>query len=252
MTVLAGIPERYGFFDSNLKKPGKFLHGKAEWQPNVDRFIADNYLDIPRLNGWQGADTSLDFYLTDAEQSEADHLLVNQGLTEQDFFMVAPGGGVNPRQNVFEKRWGTDKFIELCSLLSSSYRLPIILTGSMQEIPLGEEIATRASGNIINMVGKISFRQAAGFVKRSRMLISNDSAIMHVAVAFNRKSLAIFGPSNPKSLLPASDINQWISSGVDCSPCYCNSIFQGCDHLRCMTELSADRVLERIDKMLDS
>ncbi|MBU1881779.1 glycosyltransferase family 9 protein [bacterium] len=251
MTVLAGIPERYGFFDKNLKKPGKYLKGKAEWQPNIDRFIADNYLDIPRLNGWQGSDTSLDFFLSDAEQSQADKLIESHGLTEDQFFILAPGGGVNPRQNVFAKRWGADKFIELCNLLGVTYHLPIVLTGSKQEIPLGEEIAARANGQIIDLVGKVSFRQAAGLVRRSQMLVSNDSAIMHIAVAFSKMSLTIFGPSNPHSLMPISEINQWITSGVDCSPCYCNSIFEGCEHLRCMTELSAAQVLERIQKMLD-
>ncbi len=250
MAVLGGIPRRYGFYDPELKKPGKYLTAKAQWQPNTDRYIADNYLDIPRLAGWQGEDLSLDFRLSQAEQQEADGLLEEHSLNPGEYFVVAPGGGINPRQNVFEKRWGTDKFRTFCNLLYDRWKLPVVLTGSREEEPIAERIAAGSEARIINLVGRISFRLGAGLIRRSRMLISNDSAVMHVAVAFKVPSLTIFGPSNPRSLLPVSTRNQWITSGLDCSPCYCNSIFPGCEHLRCMTELSPESVLERVAEML--
>lgn len=251
MTVLAGIPRRYGFFDVELKKKGKFLTASTEWQPNTSRYIADNYLDIPRLAGWQGNDLSLDFFLTDTEQQEADRLLAGAQLNAGEFLLVAPGGGVNPRQNVFEKRWSADQYAKLCSLLSDQWRLPIVLAGSVHEAEISRVIAGLSSADIVDFTGKIPFRTAAGLVRRCRTLICNDSAIMHVAVAFGILSLAVFGPSNPKSLLPVSDVNQWITSGLDCSPCYCNSIFEGCEHLRCMTELHPYKVLDRLNEMRD-
>jgi lipopolysaccharide heptosyltransferase II len=251
LAVLARIPTRYGFFDLNLKKGGRFLTDRAEWQPNTDRYIADNYLDIPRLAGFRGDDLELDFRLTDDEQARADELLSELSIQPGRFLIVAPGGGVNPRQNVFEKRWGADKFAELCRRLYQETGLPILLIGSAQERDLGREIVSAAGRAVLfDWIGKISFRRSAGLIRRARMLICNDSAVMHVAVAFRTPSLTIFGPSNPRSLLPVSTVNQWISSGVDCSPCYCNSIFMGCEHLKCMRELSADAVADRVLQML--
>ncbi len=247
MVVLAGIPRRYGFYDPKLRKPGFMLTGKTEWQPNTDRYIADNYLDIPRLYGWQGNDLSLDFVLSEQEQTQTDSILSEQGLKAKEYVVVAPGGGINPRQDVFEKRWGSDKYADLCKLILDEWQIPIVLTGSTQEIDIGSEIIGNNSGNVINLIGKIPFRLTAGIINRSQMLICNDSSVMHVAVAFGVPSLTIFGPSNPKSLLPDSEINQWITSGLDCSPCYCNSIFKGCDHLRCLTELSPDVVMTRLN-----
>lgn len=251
LALLARIPTRYGFYDLNLRKSGRLLTERAEWQPNTNRYIADNYLDIPRLAGFRGEDLDLDFCLTDDEQARADRILSDLGVRQGQFLIVAPGGGVNPRQNVFEKRWGTDKFAELCRKLHGETGLPILLIGSDQERGLGREIVSAVDRAVLfDLIGKISFRLSAGLIRRARLLICNDSSVMHVSVAFRTPSLTIFGPSNPRSLLPVSTVNQWISSGVDCSPCYCNSIFMGCEHLKCMRELSSDAVTERILQML--
>ncbi len=249
IAVLARIPRRYGFFDPQLKKQGTLLTAKAEWEPNTDRYIADNYLDIPRLAGWQGFDLSLDFVLSEDDVKQTKSILDDHRLKEGEYVMIAPGGGINPRQNVFEKRWGNQKFADLCNLISDQWKLPIVLTGSPQEALIGEEIAAEPSEGLIDLIGKTSFRQTAGLIAQSKMLVSNDSSVMHLAVAFKTPSLAIFGPSNPKSLLPQSEINQWITSGLDCSPCYCNSIFEGCEHLNCMKQLTAEAVIERLNRM---
>ncbi|MFH1861762.1 MAG: glycosyltransferase family 9 protein [bacterium] len=249
MTVLAGIPQRYGFYDRDLKKGGRFLSAKTEWQPNTDRYVADNYLDIPRLAGWQGNDLELDFFLSETEQQAVDDYLKQHSISAGEFFVVAPGGGVNPRQNVFEKRWDGDRYADFCTKLYKTFGLPIIITGSRHETPIAEEITSKSTAQFIDAVGKLSFRITAGLVQRAKMLICNDSAIVHIAVALGVPSLAIFGPSNPRSLLPVSQVNQWISSGLDCSPCYCNSIFAGCDHLRCMKELLPTQVMQRVIEM---
>jgi lipopolysaccharide heptosyltransferase II len=249
LTALAGIPRRYGFYDPILKKQGRSLTDRAEWQPNTDRYIAQNYLDIPRLAGWEGNDTALDFFLTDSEQDSTNHLFEKYGLKDKEFIIVAPGGGVNPRQNVFEKRWGTESYADLCQLLLSEWKLPIVLTGSSHEVDIGQVITAQNPDGIIDLIGKTPFRETAALIKRSRMLLCNDTAVMHVAVVFGVPSLSIFGPSNPRSLLPVSQVNQWITSELECSPCYCNSIFPGCDHLRCMTELSPVAVMERMNKI---
>lgn len=251
MLVMAGIPKRLGFFDSELKKGGKFLTASTEWQPNTSRYIADNYLDIPRLAGWQGDDLSLDIFLTETERQEADQLLADAQLNAGEFILVAPGGGVNPRQNVFEKRWGAERYAELCNLIDAQWRLPIVLTGSIHEAEISRVITGLSSAEVVDLTGNIPFRVASGLVRRCRTLICNDSAIMHVAVAFGVPSLSVFGPSNPKSLMPVSKVNQWITSELDCSPCYCNGIFEGCTHLRCMTELHPHRVMDRLNEMRD-
>ncbi|MCX6640061.1 MAG: glycosyltransferase family 9 protein [bacterium] len=247
---LARVPRLYGFFDPELKKQGKLLNAKAEWSPNTDRYIADNYLDIPRLAGFSGADLSLDFHLSPEENQQADRLLEQQGLIPNQYFVVAPGGGVNPRQHVYEKRWGKNKFSELIRLLLSEFGLPIILTGSATETELGVEITQGSQGKVVDFIGIIPFRLSGALIAKSRFLVCNDSAVMHVAVAHQIPSLAIFGPSNPKSLLPISPRNQWISARLDCSPCYCNSIFNGCEHIRCMTELTPELVDRRIHMMM--
>ncbi|RJP74388.1 MAG: glycosyltransferase family 9 protein [Candidatus Zixiibacteriota bacterium] len=250
IAALAGIPRRYGFFDPGLGKSGALLTAKAKWQPNTDRYIADNYLDVPRLAGFSGSDVSLDLCLSPEEQAAADDLLARHGLEGGRFFTVAPGGGINPRQNVFAKRWGTERFSAFCRLLLGRYGLPVVLLGSRGEMEISRAVAAGVGERVVDLTGRVPFRTSAGLIRRSRMLISNDSSVMHVAVAYRVPSLALFGPSNPRSLLPDSRLNQWITSGVDCQPCYCNSLFTGCEHLRCMTQLAPETALARVEAML--
>ena len=247
LTSLAGMRERYGF---TFQGTGRFVQRKAEWQPNTSRYIADNYLDIPRLAGFQGDDLSLDFYLDDKDEAEADRLLVEHEIDRGNFVVIAPGGGINPRQDVFEKRWEAEKFAGLIDMIQEEFRSSIIMVGAGAESSICRRVAEKSNANIINLVGKTSFRVSAALVKRARMLICNDSGIMHTAVAFKKPSVAVFGPSNPFSLLPQNGLNRWVSAGMDCSPCYCNSIFPGCEReLACMKELSAETVFQTVKEL---
>lgn len=245
MVWLAGISERYGF---SFNGSGRFLTDKTEWEPNSSRYIADNYLDIPRLAGFDGDDVGLDFNVSNDAESEAEKIIEENGIDREKLIILAPGGGINPRQDVFEKRWGTDKFAGLIDALSEE-KLggDYILTGAKAESDICCGIEKLTDAKVLDLCGKTSFEVSAALVKKSKLLVSNDSSIMHTAVAFGIPSMAIFGPSNPSSLLPVSEVNRWISSGVDCSPCYCNSIFEGCQFdLKCMTELTVDKVLNSI------
>ncbi len=248
MTKLAGIPERYGF---SFRGTGKLLTHSTEWQPNTSRYIADNYLDIPRLSGYIGNDLSLDLYLTDQEKRAAGDILSINNLNPGQYFIFAPGGGINPRQNVFEKRWGEEKFAALIDLLSENFTHKVILTGAAAEKLICEKIVSLCKSPLVDLCGKIPFRISAALVKSSKALICNDSAIMHTAVAFGTPSVAIFGPSNPLSLLPVNPLNRWVSSGIDCSPCYCNEIFTGCPKdLECMKKLNPEKVLQVLLKTI--
>ncbi|NQS98285.1 MAG: glycosyltransferase family 9 protein [candidate division Zixibacteria bacterium] len=245
----AWIPERYGF---SFQGTGRFLTNTTEWEPNSSRYIADNYLDIPRLAGYDGEDLSLDFFLSSEDESAAASILAEHNIKSGNYLVISPGGGINPRQNVFEKRWGAEKFGQLFDLLNEEYGIPILLTGAPAEKGICREAANIAKTPVIDLCGETDFKASAALVKNSRALICNDSAIMHTAVVFQVPSMAVFGPSNPLSLLPQNGLNRWVSAGLDCSPCYCNSIFSGCEHeLACMKELSAEKVFGAVKELLN-
>ncbi|MBC8204348.1 lipopolysaccharide heptosyltransferase II [bacterium] len=247
LTLLSGIPERYGF---SFEGTGRFIQHKTQWEPNSQRYIADNYLDIPRLAGYNGDDLSLEYYLSQENEAEAEGIISGNDIDKDNFVVIAPGGGINPRQDVFEKRWGADKFARLAELLHEEFDCSIILIGAKAEKEICGIVKNKSAVKVVNLCGETNFKVSAALVKKSKMLISNDSGIMHTAVAFKKPSAAVFGPSNPYSLLPQNNINRWVSSGIDCSPCYCNSIFKGCDrNLACMKELSAEKVFETVKEL---
>lgn len=160
------------------------------------------------------------------------------------------GGGINPRQDVLEKRWTTAGFGRLSELIKEEFGGDIVMVGAESERELCREISRFSRGATLDLCGGLPFKTSAALVKQSKMVVCNDSAIMHVAVAFKVPSVAVFGPSNPRSLLPGNRINRWVSAGLDCSPCYCNSIFPGCSlGLNCMNELKPEIILRAMKEL---
>jgi heptosyltransferase II len=145
-----------------------------------------------------------------------DSLLKNYSLSKRNrIIAVAPGTIWNT------KRWPSDKFITMCQRLSAECSA-ILLLGGKEDSALCEEIARLSKKeNVINVSGKLSLLQSAELINRSQVLISNDSAPMHLAIAVGTPVVALFGATIPEyGFAPrgAQDIVIEIK-GLKCRPC---------------------------------
>ncbi len=80
-------------------------------------------------------------------------------------------------------------------------------------------------------------------IKKSELLICSDSAPMHIGVAVNTKTAAIFGPTNEKVLLRESKNFIAIKNDADCRPCLWDKRQTTCSELKCLN-LNADKIIE--------
>ena len=150
----------------------------------------------------------------------------------------------------FTKRLPDEKIIEVCRQLNR----PIILLGGPEDANRGNKIVDEAGNNIYNACGKYSLGQSASLIRQSQLIISNDTGLMHIAAAFKKNIISVWGntipefgmapylPSFKDRFIPESKIIEVI--GLNCRPC--SKIgFEKCPkgHFKCMNDLQTSDIV---------
>lgn len=147
-----------------------------------------------------------------------------------------------PNDNWQKKRW--PYFKELAWVLSRlKYR--ITLVGG------GYEAATFDPAGWpehYNFMGKLSLPQVAGLIKKSAFFVGNDSGPAHMSAALGVKTFVIFGPTSVEKNRPMGKHVVIIASDVSCRPCQFRAIFETCDDIKCMNQITIEDVLDKILK----
>ena len=105
-----------------------------------------------------------------------------------------PGGNWQP------KIWPIDYFNSLIKILNNKFpNLKFIIVGSLEEKKLYfDKIKKDLPDKIfINLMGK-SITSTSAYMNKSNLFIGNDSGLMHLSIASNLKTIALFGPTNDK------------------------------------------------------
>ena len=138
------------------------------------------------------------------------------------------------------KRWPAERFAELCDRLSETGS-KVLLMGSEADRDVSQLVAAQARFKPIDLCGITSLEEAAAILSQLDLFVSNDMGLAHLAPAVGTQTVVIFGPTNPETTRPFSDLATVIREPVECSPC----MLRDCpiDH-RCMTRIGVDQVFE--------
>ncbi|MBM4168270.1 MAG: lipopolysaccharide heptosyltransferase II [Ignavibacteria bacterium] len=241
LAFLAGIPLRVGF----TRSAGRFLFNK---QVHYDRHQHEIERNISLLGGL-GIHT-LPFLLPTVHPSNDDRRTVERLLAElrggksgRTLIAFAPGTIWNT------KRWLKERFAQLADMLGrEGYR--VVLIGGSEDVALCEEIERAASdSHARNLAGKLTVLQSAEVIRRCAVLVTNDSAPMHLGVAVGTPVVAIFGATVPAfGFAPRGPGDVVVETrGLRCRPC---SIHGGArcpiKTFDCMERISAERVFLRV------
>lgn len=146
------------------------------------------------------------------------------------------------------KRWMPERFAAVADQLiedgqawsGSEDRMHCVIVGGNGEEALGERIAERMRHRPLVLSGKTNVRELMCVIKRSLLFLTNDTGPMHIADAFGIPTVAVFGPTDPRTTAPYHAAHALVRHPVSCAPC----LLRHCpiDH-RCMTRISVDDVL---------
>lgn len=174
------------------------------------------------------------------------------GLGETAPVALAPGGGRSSIRNTNRKRWPMERFSRLLELLDGQGAGTVVL-GSPEDGEFLGELRSGLPASTIDLVGRTSLLEAALVLSRCRLLITNDSSLMHIAGLAGTPTLTVFGPTDPKRIgvyPPSSKHVHVLPEGIDCSPCHPARGIDECPEARCMLSIGVETVWDRAVEML--
>ena len=245
LLALAGIPHRVGFRQS----PGWFLYHQTA-QRDTDRHEVERILCIMRAFGLEPESCDRTPYVAyhPATRTNAQRFLDEAQIAASDpVFIVCPGSVW------YTKRWTTAGYSTLVHSLARHYGR-VVLCGGPDDVPIAQEIEDQARvAGLLNLAGQTDLQTFMALIDRAQVVISNDSAPMHLAVARQVPVVAIFCATTPSlGYGPYSD-NAVIVEKRDlfCRPCRRHggpSCPRGTEE--CMQLITAHDVLVGVNRLL--
>ena len=147
------------------------------------------------------------------------------------------------------KRWPAGHFQDLAKRLLEKYDARIVLIGSPDEAPLGEAFHRFGEGKVLDIIGKTGLEDLPAIFKQLHLVVTGDTAPLHVAVAMNVPTLALFGPTDPRRHLPPGKKVAVLSHHLACQPCY-EGVCKEKDPQACLVHISVDEAFDNCQRLL--
>ena len=235
--ISLGNPSR-GFPKLNVKK-WLLVKFKLDLMPDIH--IVDRYFKAAVKLGVVNDDKGLDYFIP----AEDEYGLANLPANFQQEYAAFVIGAKHAT-----KRLPDHKIISLCKKLN----MPVILLGGPEDAGKAEIIASACGPSVISFCGSLSLNQSASLVRQAKVVISHDTGLMHIAAAFRKRIVSIWGNTVPKlgmyPYMPGDEEKSTIIevNGLKCRPCS-KLGYDRCPkgHFRCMEEIDEEAVKRAVN-----
>jgi len=235
---LAGIPRRIGYDRDGrgLLLTDKLLPDKSNGRyvpvPMVRYFNA-----IARYLGARNLPTRPELYTTPEEESAVDRLLDSLGVSaRRPIVVINPGASFGSA-----KCWLPERFGEVGDALAAEFGAAVLISCGPKERDIAQAVAEsmRSPGLLLDRP-MLTLGPLKALIRRSHLLVTNDTGPRHFAIAFGVPVVTLFGSTDPQWTETNCPLERQIRVRVHCGPC----MKRVCplDH-RCMTRITAPMVL---------
>lgn len=191
--------------------------------------LVDRYLDTASKLGIKNDNKGLDYFIPEKDEVSLSAL----PTSHQNGFIGFVIGA-----NHFTKQLPVEKVISICKRLNK----PIIILGGKEDISRANAIEKALGSIAYNACGKYSINQSASIIKQATKIISNDTGLMHIAAAFKKEIISVWGNTVPAfgftPYLPDPKSKMVEVKNLSCRPC--SKIgYAKCPkgHFKCMMEI---------------
>ena len=142
------------------------------------------------------------------------------------------------------RKWPKEYYKELIEKILKHENLCVIFVGIGQI----DEKDIINHKRCINLIGKTNIKELISLCNISKVLISHDNGIVHIASLTKIFICALFGPETPILYAPLSENKNFFYKGYACSPClsaYNNRSFE-CNNIKCMRFITVNEVYNSV------
>jgi len=208
----AGIGRRIGFRQS----PGWFLYHRRV-NRNPAQHDVERNLSILAGLGMDPEESPVRPYL--ACHPDAVHRF-HTALGQRGVDPARPLVGLAPGSAWATKRWTVDGYAMLLDALQRDLGATAVLLGAPGDAAYAAEVQRTAGGAGVNLVGRTDLGMLVAAIDQCVVLVANDSAPVHIAVARDTPVVAIFGPTVPRQGFgPYTDRARVVERDLPCRPC---------------------------------
>lgn len=161
----------------------------------------------------------------------------------------SPYAVVHPGTAREEKYWPAENWAQAIGHLRDHHQLPVVLTGADDPYEIRHLAEIESQTNVhANIAGQLNLLQLAAVIQNARIVLGVDSAAMHLAAAFQRPQIALFGPTNPYHWRARHPQSLVLMAGEEEDPPLPRPQHQKAP----MSELSPERACRAMDSLLSS
>ena len=239
---LAGIPQRFGFCRGKFG----FLLNRQERMPKIPEAPVKNQYRILSRLGVQKFEDRLELW-TDAQADAR----VEDLLQEDSVFAGKRCAGLvlgaSPKWET--KRWPLEHFTALAVRLRDELDFRVVLIGTADDRDDAARLMKEAGPGILDLTGKTGGRELLSLIKHMDVLVTGDTAPLHVAAAVGTPAVALFGPTDPRRHVPPAERISVLTRHLPCQPCYQGQC-RNQEKMACLRRINTAEVLEAVKQLI--
>jgi ADP-heptose:LPS heptosyltransferase len=219
----------------------KFLMVRFKINRLPENHIVDRYLETVRLFDIKNDGMGLDYFIPPEDEIELSSLPGSFGNGYVALVVGAMHG---------TKQMPVEKITNICRELN----LPVLLLGGEREKPIGNEVDKHTGDQVLDTCGHYNINQSASLIRQSRLVITHDTGLMHIAAAFRKKILSVWGHTIPEfgmyPYMPDRASRIFEVAGLKCRPCT-KIGKKKCPrgHFRCMNDIDYPEIVSTARKI---
>lgn len=201
--------------------------------------IVDRYLEAVASLGVKNDGKGLDYFIPEQDKVNITSILPES--FHKGYIAFAIGA------QHFSKRLPLNKIISICA----GTTLPVILLGGKEDHTSAEEVVKVLGNKVFNACGQFNLHQSASLAQQSEKVISHDTGLMHIAAAFNKEIISVWGNTIPEfGMYPykVSKSHLMEVKPLSCRPCSkigYNNCPKG--HFKCMNEQDESLIINLLN-----
>jgi ADP-heptose:LPS heptosyltransferase len=231
-------------FSFNKLNIQKYIYTNLKINMMPSLHIVDRYLKTVESFGVKNDGAGLDYFIADNEETKRSDIPVSH---QAGYIGLVIGAAHTT------KKFPVEKLKEFCTQLNH----PIILLGGKEDAANGKEVAAIDEVKIYNACGKFSLNESADLVRKAKLIVTNDTGLMHIAAAYKKPVISLWGNTVPEfGMTPYYGIKEIPNAKFQITKLRCRPCSKiGHDkcprgHFKCMNNINVNDLVAKVKAMI--